>query len=72
MKQNFICGPLDREMIDDESSSDSDDDLPLESDAQVMFPSLSSQPQKVDGLSHIVGCAERAKKLRKKLINLRK
>ena len=52
--------------------SDSSDDLNLESDAQIMFPSLSSKPQKVDGLSHIVGCVERAKTLRKKLKDLRK
>ena len=57
---------------DDESMSDSSDDLPLESDALIMFPSVSNMPQKVDGLSHIVGCAERAKTLRKKLKDLRK
>ena len=65
LRNNFICVPSNGEKKDDESMSDSDY-LPIESDVQIMLP------QKVDGLSHIVGCAERAKTLRKKLKDLRK
>ena len=56
----------------DDSTSESDDDLSIESDSQTMFPTLAYNPWKVDGLSHIVGCSQRAKQLRKKLKDLRK
>ena len=72
MLRNLNGNLSDVEKSDDDSMSDSSDDLPLESDAQIMFPTLSNRPKIVDGLSHIVGCAERAKTLRKKLKDLRK